>query len=90
MLNAITTTMNSFEHHSVHLAVIIVSYNTCDLLAACLRALAQSAVADADRLALEVIVVDNASADESAEMVAREFQLRMLLLQLLLLRLHEL
>jgi len=50
------------------LAVVIVSYNTRELLRACLR----SVVADA-RLDTEVWVVDNASSDGSAEMVRTEF-----------------
>lgn len=45
-------------------SVIVVSYNTCDLLRRCLASLGD---------AHEVIVVDNASQDGSAEMVAREF-----------------
>jgi len=50
------------------LAVVIVSYNTRELLRACLR----SVVADAS-LDTEVWVVDNASSDGSAEMVGTEF-----------------
>lgn len=53
------------------LAVITVSYNTRDLLAACLESvfasLARSSIAG------EVWVVDNASADGSAAMVSRRF-----------------
>ena len=47
---------------------IIVNYNTRDLLRACLRSIRESDVKP-DR----VLVVDNASADESAEMVRDEF-----------------
>ena len=54
-------------------SVIVISFNTCDLLRECL----QSILAECDRLpqgvAAEILVVDNASADGSAEMVAREF-----------------
>jgi N-acetylglucosaminyl-diphospho-decaprenol L-rhamnosyltransferase len=46
------------------ISVIVVSYNTCDLLRRCLASLTE---------ADEVIVVDNASRDGSAEMVAAEF-----------------
>jgi N-acetylglucosaminyl-diphospho-decaprenol L-rhamnosyltransferase len=55
----------------VDLAIIIVSYNTRDLLAACL----ESVFAGLERscLAGEVWVVDNASADGSAEMVQQCF-----------------
>lgn len=53
------------------LSIIIVSYNTRDLTRACLR----SAFAGLERSALrgEVWVVDNASADGSADMVRAEF-----------------
>jgi N-acetylglucosaminyl-diphospho-decaprenol L-rhamnosyltransferase len=51
------------------ISVIIVSFNTCDLLAGCLRSLRRVA----DEACLEVIVVDNASSDGSAEMVETEF-----------------
>jgi GT2 family glycosyltransferase len=51
------------------LSVIILNWNVRDLLRECLHSLA----AAAGPLALEVIVVDAASSDGSAEMVAREF-----------------
>lgn len=51
------------------LSVVVLSWNTRDLLRACLEAL----YADAPCLAREVIVVDNGSEDGSAEMVAAEF-----------------
>lgn len=51
-------------------SVVVVSYNTRELLRACLRSIAERG---ARRVAYEVIVVDNASRDGSAEMVAREF-----------------
>ncbi len=50
------------------LSVIIVSYNTRELLRACLESLRAQSFPN-----LEVIVVDNASQDGSAEMVAVEF-----------------
>jgi GT2 family glycosyltransferase len=50
------------------LAVVIVNYNVCDLLRDCLK----SVYASTD-VAFEVCVVDNASLDDSADMVAREF-----------------
>lgn len=46
-------------------SVVIVNYNTRDLLDQCLRSVFEQSPA----LALEVIVVDNASADESCRMV---------------------
>ncbi|GIV11863.1 MAG: hypothetical protein KatS3mg021_0145 [Fimbriimonadales bacterium] len=50
------------------LSVIIVNYNTRDLLRECLLALRHCA-----GVSLELIVVDNASADGSAEMVRTGF-----------------
>lgn len=51
------------------LGIVIVSYNTCDLLRACLR----SVYASQGNFSFEVCVVDNASSDGSAGMVTREF-----------------
>lgn len=51
------------------LGIVITSYNTRDLLRACLR----SVYASVGGFAFEVCVVDNASPDGSAEMVAAEF-----------------
>lgn len=50
-------------------SIIIISYNTRDLLRRCL----QAALAHSAGTASEIFVVDNASADGSAEMVRREF-----------------
>lgn len=58
------------------LSVVIVSYNTRRLLRDCLRSLRASV-----GLALEVIVVDNASSDGSADMVRDEFPEVVLLAQ---------
>ncbi len=52
--------------HAERAAIVVVSYNTCDHLSACLATLSEQ---DAD----EIIVVDNASSDGSAEMVRRKF-----------------
>lgn len=49
-------------------SVVVVSFNTCCVLEACLRSLVAST-----GVRLEVFVVDNASSDGSAEMVGREF-----------------
>lgn len=57
------------EPNVIDISVIIVSFNTRDLLRDCLRALFQQR----GGLRLQTIVVDNASADDSADMVAREF-----------------
>jgi GT2 family glycosyltransferase len=51
------------------LAIIIVNYNTCALLRDCLR----SVFASQGDFSYRVVVVDNASADGSAEMVRHEF-----------------
>jgi GT2 family glycosyltransferase len=53
----------------VDLSIIIVSWNVRDLLATCLR----SIMAGQGDLALEVIVVDSASADGTAALVAEQF-----------------
>ncbi len=58
--------------HHASLAIIIVSYNVRELLRACLEATFAS-LALAPELDATVWVVDNASADGSAEMVAAEF-----------------
>lgn len=50
-------------------SIIVVSFNTCQLLRECLQAVA----ADGYGGALETWVVDNASSDGSAEMVRRDF-----------------
>jgi len=54
------------------LAIIIISYNVRELLRACLAATLAS-LARSPELAATIWVVDNASADSSAQMVAREF-----------------
>jgi GT2 family glycosyltransferase len=57
----------------LRLAVVVVSYNTRDLLRNCLESVFAAAARTQDRLQVEVIVVDNASSDGSAAMVAAEF-----------------
>jgi N-acetylglucosaminyl-diphospho-decaprenol L-rhamnosyltransferase len=56
---------------TVDVSIIVVSYNTADLLRACLRS--TGVPGDSSEPTQEVIVVDNASDDHSAEMIAREF-----------------
>ena len=58
---------------AVELSVVILSWNTRELLHACLSALEQDAPPGTAGGAREIIVVDNGSADGSAEMVARDF-----------------
>jgi N-acetylglucosaminyl-diphospho-decaprenol L-rhamnosyltransferase len=53
----------------VHLSVVVLSWNTREILRACLASLARDVPCEPR----EIIVVDNASADGSAEMVARDF-----------------
>jgi len=51
------------------LTIIIVSYNTADMTADCLSRV----IASSDTLDKKIVVVDNASADDTAEKIAREF-----------------
>ncbi len=54
-------------------SVIVVSFNTRDLLRECLAALRAECARLPEGLSAEILVVDNASRDGSAEMVAAEF-----------------
>ena len=56
----------------MQLAVVIVSYNVRELLRACLASL-QASLARTPELAATIWVVDNASADGSAELIAADF-----------------
>ena len=56
----------------MRLAIVIVSYNVRELLAACLRSVLAS-LARSPELEAEVWVVDNASTDDSAAMVRQHF-----------------
>jgi len=56
------------------LAIVIVNYNVCDLLRDCLKSVyASTGFTPGGPLRYDVCVVDNASPDDSAGMVAREF-----------------
>jgi N-acetylglucosaminyl-diphospho-decaprenol L-rhamnosyltransferase len=55
--------------HMADLAIVIVNYNTRDLLSACL----QSVYASETATPFHVVVADNGSTDGSAEMVAADF-----------------
>ncbi len=57
------------EVNAPDVSVVIVSFNTRDLLRECLQTVERKA----DGLAVETIVVDNVSRDGSADMVEREF-----------------
>jgi N-acetylglucosaminyl-diphospho-decaprenol L-rhamnosyltransferase len=57
------------ERSGPRVSVVVLSWNTRALLAACLDSLR----AEGRRLPLELIVVDNASHDGSADLVARDF-----------------
>jgi N-acetylglucosaminyl-diphospho-decaprenol L-rhamnosyltransferase len=57
----------------IDLTVVIVSWNVRDLLRRCLQSIEAEARQAVDSLALEIVVVDNASADGSVEMVRAEF-----------------
>lgn len=56
------------------LSILIVSFNVRELLRNCLKSVFDS-LASSHRLTAEVWVVDNASADSSADMVSRDFPL---------------
>ncbi len=58
-----------------YLSVVLVSYNTLELLRKCLSSVYQNG----DGLALQVLVIDNNSRDGSPDMVAREFPQALLL-----------
>ncbi|MGQ9682987.1 MAG: glycosyltransferase family 2 protein [Anaerolineae bacterium] len=59
------------EEHTVSLGIVTVSYNTRDLLQRCLEAVQGSL--ERSSLAAQVVVVDNASRDGSAELVRERF-----------------
>jgi GT2 family glycosyltransferase len=65
--------VNVHPSYPFEISVIVISFNTRDLLCECL----QSILAECERLpqgvAAEILVVDNASSDGSADMVEREF-----------------
>lgn len=59
--------INSHKISPVEVSVIIINYNTCDLLRECLRSVVS------DSTPKEIIVIDNASTDGSVQMVKTEF-----------------
>jgi N-acetylglucosaminyl-diphospho-decaprenol L-rhamnosyltransferase len=62
-----TSANGPFE--SLDLAIVVLSFNTCDLLRNCLR----SVIASTANIRYQVCVVDNGSTDGSVEMVRGEF-----------------
>lgn len=61
--------MEGSVDHPVHVSVLVVSYNTCQLTLECLR----SVFGETTRTPFELIVVDNCSEDGSADAVEAEF-----------------
>jgi len=61
---------SAMPKNKVDLSIVIVSYNTKKLLRDCLQSIEKS---KSDGFAWEIIVLDNASSDDSALMVKKEF-----------------
>jgi GT2 family glycosyltransferase len=61
---------------TLDVSIIIVNWNTRDILYGCL----QSVYEETKKINFEVIVIDNASSDGSAEMVKQEFTQAILIL----------
>lgn len=61
------------EHYQFAVSVIVVSFNTRELLRECLRSLLAECSRLPEGTRAEILVVDNASQDGSADMVARDF-----------------
>ena len=59
----------ALDDSDVDLSIIVINWNTLDLLRACLA----SAFENLDAIKVQVLVVDNASTDGSPDMVEREF-----------------
>jgi GT2 family glycosyltransferase len=58
---------------SIDLSIVIVNWNVCDLLRQCLSSILGAGCREPDAGRVEIIVVDNASTDGSADMVRDEF-----------------
>ncbi len=67
--------MNLRTSYPYAVSIIVVSYNTRDLLRDCLKSLLAECARLPHNQSAEVLVVDNASTDGSPEMVAREFSI---------------
>lgn len=57
------------DQFSIDLSIIIINWNTCDLLAQCL----QNLTTHPNSRSCEIIIVDNASQDGSVEMIRQKF-----------------
>ena len=56
---------------SIELSIVIVNWNVCDLLRACLNSVQQQMLLPSHLY--EIIVIDNASADQSVSMLRHDF-----------------
>ena len=65
--------MNLRTSYPYAVSIIVVSYNTRDLLRDCMKSLLAECARLPHNQPAEVLVVDNASTDGSPEMVTREF-----------------
>jgi len=68
-----TSAVNRLTPCDFSVSVIVVSFNTRELLRACIESILAEAVRLPSRLSAEILVVDNASSDGSPEMIEREF-----------------
>ena len=59
----------ALEHEPLDVSIVIVSFNTREVLRECMQSVANETAA----FRAEVLVVDNGSTDGSAEMIANEF-----------------
>jgi len=64
-------TCRSFTHHEPDISVVIVSWNVASLLRDCLNSLEEES--QVNNLRLQIIVVDNASTDNTVEMLQKEY-----------------
>lgn len=62
--------MNQRLNINMELSIIVVNYNTKEFLRRCINSILENV---SKKLNYEIIVVDNASSDQSAEMVRKEF-----------------
>lgn len=55
------------EEQNIELSIILISYNTAQITADCIRSIYESK--DIEKVSLEVVVLDNASSDESVQTI---------------------